>query len=86
MQEVLRGVRMEIINRSKFDIALSDWNEVTTLSDGCIEEYRRPSFPINIYLKLAENLILIKKVTEFCNKIIIKDSLIENEVEVEVMK
>lgn len=72
---------MEIINRSKFDIIVSSYNNAFVIY--CYNKFSPYSYTkFNIYLKIKQDLILIKKVTEFCNKIIIKDSLIENEVEV----
>lgn len=72
---------MEIINKSKFDI-------VCSTEDGVWDIYKSSDLPhpLNVYLKINVDLILIKKITEFYNKIIIKDSLIENEVEIEIIK
>lgn len=77
---------MEIINRSKFEIIFCGRYVSYAFSYNMNWEESPFSVPCNIYLKIEENLILIKKVTEFCDKIIIKDSLIENEVEIEIFK
>lgn len=75
---------MLIQNKSKYKVVTLSSRKTEIINSG--ENLAKNVLPLTLYIKIGLELSLVAKVETSFDKLIIKDSLVENEVEVEFVE
>lgn len=75
---------MLIQNKSKYKVVTLNSRKAEIINSG--ENLAKNVLPLTLYIKIGLELSLVAKVETSFDKLIIKDSLVENEVEVEFVE
>ncbi len=75
---------MLIQNKSKYKVVTLSSRKAEIINSG--ENLAKNVLPLTLYIKIGLELSLVAKVETSFDKLIIKDSLVENEVEVEFVE